>query len=494
VNNCGNSVLTATGSNLLWSTGATTSSITVTSAGTYAVTSTLAGCISSSGSAIAIPLAVPSAPTISVVNSCGNSVLTTTGSNLLWSNSSTTPLITITSAGTYTVTQTVSGCISPAGSGVADPLAVPAAPTVSVLNNCGNSVLTASGANLLWSNNATTASITVNNAGTYSVTQSAAGCVSAATTTISNPLIIPTITNAGTTEPSVCSAMDATATIGGMGSGIVSWTGTNSGSISISLPGTVSGLSAGTYIFIYNNGCSSNNLTVNISDPSAPATPIVTVQDNCGNSVLTATGTNLLWSDGATTSSITVTTAGTYSVTQSSNGCLSQVASGIAAPNSNPIVSFGNLPTVCQNTPAFALTGGSPVGGTYSGPGVTANQFDPAAVVLGSWTIDYTYIDANGCESSASSTITVDPCVGIHENGFTIGVYPNPTSSNLTIESTEALQAYSIYDNSGRVLLSGNANGSLILELDLVNFSGGSYHIQVQSESRASVVKVNVVK
>jgi hypothetical protein len=32
---------------------------------------------------------------------------------------------------------------------------------------------------------------------------------------------------------------------------------------------------------------------------------------------------SLLWSNGATTSSITVTTAGTYTVTQTVNGCTS---------------------------------------------------------------------------------------------------------------------------------------------------------------------------
>ena len=51
----------------------------------------------------------------------------------------------------------------------------------------------------------------------------------------------------------------------------------------------------------------------------------MTVVNNCGNSVLTAgsfTG-SLFWSNGATTSSITVTTAGTYTVTQTVNGCTS---------------------------------------------------------------------------------------------------------------------------------------------------------------------------
>src|SRR5439155_23399243 len=64
--------------------------------------------------------------------------------------------------------------------------------------------------------------------------------------------------------------------------------------------------------------------------------PTVTVTNNCGSSTLTAgsyTGT-LLWSTGATTPSITVTTAGTYTVTQTVNGCTSPAGSGTASPGS----------------------------------------------------------------------------------------------------------------------------------------------------------------
>ena len=147
VNNCGSSTLTAnsfTGS-LLWSNGATTSSITVTTAGTYTVTQTVNGCTSPSGSGVAAPKAIPSAPVVTVVNNCGSSTLTATSftGSLLWSNGATTSSITVTTAGTYTVTQTVNGCTSPSGSGVAAPKAIPSAPTVSVVDNCGSSILTA---------------------------------------------------------------------------------------------------------------------------------------------------------------------------------------------------------------------------------------------------------------------------------------------------------------------------------------------------------------
>ena len=185
VNNCESSVLTASGfgGSLLWSTAETTPSITVNNGGIYTVTQTVNGCTSLAASGTASPNATPAAPSVAVVNNCGNSVLTASGftGSLLWSNGATTSSITVTNAATYTVTQTVAGCTSATGSGTSAPGAPPTAPTVGVVNNCGNSVLTASNftGSLLWSNGATTTSITVTNAATYTVTQTVSGCTSA---------------------------------------------------------------------------------------------------------------------------------------------------------------------------------------------------------------------------------------------------------------------------------------------------------------------------
>jgi PKD repeat protein len=157
----------------------------------------------------------------------------------------------------------------------------PSTPGVSVVNNCGNSVLTATGTTgtLLWSNAATTTSITVTTGGTYTVTQTINGCTSAAGSGVAAPV------------------------------------------------------------------------------SSAVPAPTVTVTNNCGNSVLTATGTTgtLLWSNAATTSSITVTTAGTYSVTQTINGCVSPAASGVAAPKAIPVLS-GSLAATATSGISFNYT------------------------------------------------------------------------------------------------------------------------------------------
>ena len=67
---------------------------------------------------------------------------------------------------------------------------------------------------------------------------------------------------------------------------------------------------------------------------SIPSAPVVSVTNNCdGTSVLstTATGT-LLWSTGESSSSITVSTAGNYSVAQTVDGITSAATTATASP------------------------------------------------------------------------------------------------------------------------------------------------------------------
>lgn len=68
--------------------------------------------------------------------------------------------------------------------------------------------------------------------------------------------------------------------------------------------------------------------------PCQAPTPAVAVENFCGYSVLTASGYtgDLTWSTGATTASITVNTAGSYSVSQKVGDCLSMSGRATAAP------------------------------------------------------------------------------------------------------------------------------------------------------------------
>jgi PKD repeat protein len=72
------------------------------------------------------------------------------------------------------------------------------------------------------------------------------------------------------------------------------------------------------------------------------------------------------------------------------------------------IVTFDPLNPVCLDTDSYELTGGSPVGGIYSGDGVTDNFFYPDAAGVGTHQITYTATGENDCPNSANQTVTVN--------------------------------------------------------------------------------------
>ena len=95
--------------------------------------------------------------------------------------------------------------------------------------------------------------------------------------------------------------------------------------------------------------------------------------------------------------------------------------SSIACPIGNPATSntitmnVGPVPivtfTTCfdtvttLNAKPIKLKGGIPLNGTYSGPGVSANIFNPTTAGIGTKTITYTYTNAALCSASATVTI-----------------------------------------------------------------------------------------
>lgn len=121
-----------------------------------------------------------------------------------------------------------------------------------------------------------------------------------------------------------------------------------------------------------------------------------------------------VWSPGGeTTQSITVDAAGVYSVTvNDGNGCSGSDAGTTVVVNALPVVTLGTFASVCDTASAFALTGGSPAGGTYTGTGVSGSDFDPSVAGVGTFQIIYSYTNSDGCTNEAAAPLTVDNCSG----------------------------------------------------------------------------------
>ncbi|KAA9331801.1 Ig-like domain-containing protein [Adhaeribacter soli] len=104
---------------------------------------------------------------------------------------------------------------------------------------------------------------------------------------------------------------------------------------------------------------------------------------------------------------------GTYQVVAQEGSCTSAVETVTIVANPLPVVTLNSFGRFCINGGVVTLAGGQPLGGTYSGPGVSNGVFDPVAAGAGTHTISYTYTNSNGCSNTSTATITVNPLPSI---------------------------------------------------------------------------------
>ncbi|MCE7926669.1 MAG: HYR domain-containing protein [Haliscomenobacteraceae bacterium CHB4] len=104
-------------------------------------------------------------------------------------------------------------------------------------------------------------------------------------------------------------------------------------------------------------------------------------------------------------------TAGTYTVTYTiaaAGGCPEVTATTSITVNALPVVDLDlGFDIAYVNGFPVPLTGGTPAGGTFSGPGVSGSIFNPTVAGLGTHVITYTYTDGNGCTNSDTNHVTV---------------------------------------------------------------------------------------
>jgi len=156
----------------------------------------------------------------------------------------------------------------------------------------------------------------------------------------------------------------------------------------------------------------------------------------------------------------------------------------------NPVVSWTwEHESVCNGVSQLLLTGGTPLGGTFSGPGVEAEHFYPSVAGVGVHTLTYTYTNAQGCSGVAQAVIEVQDCTNsgqqLSDNAFIL--YPNPASNKLYLQSGirpgDLLQIL-VYDVHGNlVILQEKPDPNQTLVLDVGHLAKGVYIIQLKCRS-----------
>lgn len=198
-----------------------------------------------------------------------------------------------------------------------------------------------------------------------------------------------------------------------------------------------------------------------------------------------------------TTRVLAPTTPGWYRVRASRGNCSSLSDSVYVTITSPPIVDFTMSDTSFVTTdPAVTLTA-SPPGGTFSGPGVTGDIFDPNTAGPGTFTLVYTYTDSNGCSAWDDVTVVVD-FVGIDGPlNQSVHVFPNPATKEITVSfgsSYSGPVTLTLYDAVGKVALNQAAfmshNNPIVIPLAAVE--SGFYVLHIDTGHDRAVKKIMI--
>lgn len=508
-----------------WSNGLTTQDISGLTAGTYAVNVTDAagnsgGCFATLSVTIGQPLTPVSATATTVDVACyggssGSVNLTPSGGTApyfySWSNGAATEDLTALAAGTYTVIVTDgAGNVGACSATINVTIGQPALP-VSIISSPTNvlcyggsngaiSVIASGGTptyNYLWSNGATTSTISGLTAGTYSVTVTdnngtTGGCMTTQTLTITQPSLItssisPSLYTGGFNLSGCLPDGSADLTVSGGNPGYTySWSNGN-------VSQDINNLTAGTYTVTITdaNGCQSSNsvtltapnsMTQTISAYTYPSGTNISCYGLSNGSVdLTisggAPGYSYAWSNGASSQDLTNVPAGTYSVTiTDANGCqitssitltepseLTQSVSAYTYPSGTNISCFG----LSDGSIDLTIGGGSP-GYSYVWSNGSTLQ-DPTGLAAGNYSVVVS--DINGCTIPTSITL-VQPTVltasvspSVYAGGYNLSGCNSDGTIDLSVSGGNAMYSYSW------------SNGSIVQ--DLSGLSAGTYSVTV---------------
>jgi glucose/arabinose dehydrogenase len=191
--------------------------------------------------------------------------------------------------------------------------------------------------------------------------------------------------------------------------------------------------------------------------------------------------------NGANGDTLVVTQPGNYSLkVMASPTCMSQSANVYVRFGTPATTGFTGLPAnTCVNYPPISLNG-VPVGGVFTGHGMTGNTFNPSMAGVGTHCITYTFTNAQGCTSKAVQSILVEPCTGIEEwpyDGWL--VYPNPAADVVYIKPQNRFSGnieVQISDAAGRKISSEirNVLPGQPLSLQIASLSSGFYFLKIK--------------
>jgi hypothetical protein len=373
--------------------------------------------------------------------------------------------------------------------------------------------------------NTTNAPVTV----TFTITPSANGCTG---TPITATVLVNPTPNAVATPAAqtICtgSAITTIALTGNVAGTTYSWTRDNTATvtgIAASGTGNITGTLTNTTtapvtvtftITPSANGCTGTPITATVI-----VNPIPTVNQPANQVVCNRSNTTAVAYTGAVTGTVYSWTNNTPSIGLAASGSGNIAAFTAVNTTQTPVVatitvtpSFTNGGVTCTGTPrTFTITvnptpivvatdlfnqricisdgpvalNATPVGGTWSGIGVSGFNFIPGATAVGNFVLTYTYTNQFGCASTDTTTAKVSACDERNrslEAGGAI-LYPNPNGGqfNIRVNSTrfQFLQMR-VYNALGQLVSTKQWNGLVfgqIMPVDMRHLAAGVYTVRI---------------
>jgi len=399
---------------------------------------------------------------------------TTTGATYNWGAGITTATNTVTVPATYTVTATApaNGCTATASTNVIQNIIAPnanIAPPVVLTCSVTSETLTASstttGVGYNWGNGIFTNTNNISNPGTYTVTVTdiTNGCTSSASALVTRTGVPPTASIASPTLITCANPTETLTASSTTNNATYSWgVGANSASYSISVAGTYT-----VTVTDPSNGCTTSaavSVSQNINAPDASVSTPPNLTCAVTNVTITAVsntpGATFNWGSGNTSSTVSESVPGNYTVTitDPSNGCITlataAVTQNLTAPNLF-IAQPASLTCIVNSVTLIASS--TTTGTTFNwGGGITTPAYTVSAI--GNYIVTATNPQTE-CTATASAVVnrigspsigvtnTDVSCNGGNNGTITVNVtggvapYQFAWSNNATSGSLSGLQA-----------------------------------------------------
>ncbi|MEJ5105839.1 choice-of-anchor L domain-containing protein [Chryseobacterium sp. MYb328] len=298
-----------------------------------------------------------------------------------------------------------------------------------------------------WSTGETTQSITITTSGVYTLTNSLGECTGQPASVTITAEADPNIQITG--KLSLCNApTQLTASSLGAGNTYTWSNGATGNSITVSIAGTY------TVTVETSNGCKYQKSVTVTQDIIPIPTISASSQVICGNNSIILTSnlpTGNTWSTGETTSSITVTTPGIYTLTNSNGVCTSLPASVTITKEANPNLNITGNTTFCGGASTTLTATAAGNGNSFSwsnGVNTASNTVNTP----GTYTVIVT--TGAGCQYQKSITVTMDPKITVN---IAIPEEINCINKQITLDATT-----SVYQ-AGATFLWTAANGGNIV-------------------------------